>query len=57
LLISKLPYLIGFAIIEGGIYYFNGPKGNFTTGFLGIFAIWAYYSWMTRHHDLAKSGQ
>jgi hypothetical protein len=46
----KLPYLIGFAIIEAGIYYFNGPTGNFNTGFLGIFTIWLYYSWMTRHH-------
>ena len=51
LVLSKLPYFIGFAIIEGGIYYFNGPKGNFTTGFLGIFTIWLYYSWMTRHHE------
>ena len=47
---SKLPYFIGFAIIEAGIYYFNGPTGNFTTGFAGIFAIWLYYDLMTRRH-------
>jgi len=45
---KKYPYLLGFCIIESGIFYFNGPTGNFTTGFLGIFTIWAYYSWMTR---------
>ena len=48
---SKWPYFIGFLIIEGGIYYFNGPTGNFTTGFLGIFAVWLYYAWMTRDHE------
>ena len=45
---QKYGYFIGFAIIEAGIYYFNGPTGNFTTGFLGIFTIWIYYAWMTR---------
>ncbi len=45
---QKYGYFVGFAIIEAGIYYFNGPTGNFTTGFLGIFTIWLYYSWMTR---------
>ena len=44
----KFPYFIGFAIIEVGIYYFNGLTGNFITGFLGIFVIWLYYAWMTR---------
>ena len=44
----KLPYFIGFAIIEALTYYFNGPTGNFTTGFLGLFVIWLYYAWMTR---------
>jgi hypothetical protein len=52
---SKLPYFIGFAVIEAGIYYFNGPTGNFTTGFLGIFAVWIYYDWMTRHHAQGPS--
>jgi hypothetical protein len=45
---TKCPYFIGFGIIESGIYYFDGPTGNFTTGFLGLFAIWIYYSWMTK---------
>ena len=35
---EKYPYFVGFAVIEAGIYYFNGPTGNFTTGFLGLFA-------------------
>ena len=45
---KKYPYLLGFCIIEAGIYYLNGPTGNFTTGFLGLFAIWIYYSWMSK---------
>jgi hypothetical protein len=45
---EKYPYLLGFLVIEAGIYYFNGPAGNFTTGFLGLFAIWIFYSWMSR---------
>jgi hypothetical protein len=45
---EKYPYLLGFAAIEGGIYYFNGPTGNFTTGFIGLFAIWIFYAWMSR---------
>lgn len=44
----KYPYFLGFLIIEGGIYYFNGSTGQFTTGFLGLFTIWIYYSWMSR---------
>lgn len=45
---EKYPYLLGFALIEAGIYYFNGATGNFTTGFLGLFAIWIFYSLMSR---------
>jgi hypothetical protein len=45
---NRWPYFLGFAIIEAGIYYFNGVTGNFTTGFLGIFVIWLYYAWTTR---------
>ncbi len=45
---DKYPYFLGFAIIEAIIYYFNGPTGNFTTGFLGLFAIWIYYSLMSK---------
>ena len=44
---EKYPYILGFLIIEAGIYYFNGPSGNFTTGFLGLFAIWILYSWIS----------
>ena len=50
-LARKWPYFIGFAIMEGGVYYFNGVAGNFTTGFLGIFVIWLYYAWMTRDQE------
>ncbi len=45
---KKWPYLLGFCIIEAGIYYFNGATGNFNTGFIGLFAIWCYYAWMYR---------
>ena len=44
---EKYPYILGFAVIEAGIYYFNGPTGNFPTGFLGLFAIWIFYAWMS----------
>lgn len=42
----KYPYILGFCVIEAGIYAFEGAAGNFTTGFLGLFAIWIYYSWL-----------
>lgn len=45
---EKYPYILGFCAIEAGIYYLNGPTGNFNTGFLGLFAIWIFYSWMSR---------
>ena len=45
---GKYPYILGFCVIEAGIYYFNGPSGNFVTGFLGLFTIWIFYSWMSR---------
>jgi len=44
----KYPYLLGFGAIEAAIYYFDGPTGNFTTGFLGLFIVWIYYSWMSK---------
>lgn len=44
----RYPYFLGFGIVEAGIYYFNGPAGNFTTGFLGLFTLWIYYSWIGR---------
>ena len=44
----KYPYFLGFAIIEGLLYYFNGPTGNFTTGFLGLFTLWLFYVWMSK---------
>jgi len=45
---EKYPYLLGFCLIEAGIYYFNGPTGNFTTGFLGLFVVWMFYAWMSK---------
>ncbi len=45
---KKWPYFLGFCIVESGVYYYNGPTGNFTTGFAGLFAIWLYYVWMYR---------
>ena len=45
---SKFPYFLGFGIVEAMIYYFNGPRGNFTTGFLALFVLWLYYSWTSR---------
>jgi len=45
---KKYPYILGFCVVEAGIYYFNGPTGNFNTGFLGLFTIWIYYSWMSK---------
>ena len=45
---KKYPYILGFCAVEAGIYYFNGPTGNFNTGFLGLFTIWIYYSWMSK---------
>jgi hypothetical protein len=48
---DKYAYILGFAVIEAGIYYFNGPTGNFTTGFLGLFAIWIFYAWMSKGQE------
>jgi hypothetical protein len=45
---NKYPYFVGFLIIEAGIYYINGPNGNFMTGALGLFIVWIYYSWTIR---------
>jgi len=45
---KKYPYILGFCVVEAGMYYFNGATGNFNTGFLGLFAIWIYYSWMSK---------
>ena len=45
---NKYPYFLGFSIIEVGIHHFNGRTGDFTSGFLGLFIIWIYYSWMSR---------
>jgi len=42
---EKYPYLLGFCAIEAGIYLLDGPGGEFTTGFLGLFAIWIFYVW------------
>ena len=45
----KYPYLLGFCIVEAALYYFGGPRGNFSTGFLGLFVIWIYYSWISKN--------
>jgi len=42
---EKWPYLAGFAILEAGMYYLNGTRGNFFFGIAGMFAIWMFYSW------------
>ena len=42
---EKYPYRLGFCAIEAGIYMLDGPGGEFTTGFLGLFAIWIFYVW------------
>jgi hypothetical protein len=47
LLRKKYPYLLGLCVVEAGLYYFDGPTGNFTTGLLGLFTIWIYYSWIS----------
>lgn len=45
---NKWPYFIGFAVIEACIFYFDGPTGNFTTGFPAFFLAWLFYSVMAR---------
>ena len=45
---AKYPYFLGLCVVEAGLYCFDGPRGNFTTGLLGLFAIWIYYSWISR---------
>lgn len=45
---AKYPYLLGFCVVEAGLYHFEGPAGNFSTGLLGLFTIWIYYSWISR---------
>jgi hypothetical protein len=44
----KWPYFIGFGVVEAGIFYFDGPTGNFTTGFPAFFCAWLFYRWMAR---------
>ena len=46
---EKYPYLLGFAVIEAGVYYFEGAAGNFFTGFLGLFALWIFYAATNPH--------
>ena len=45
---TKWPYFIGFAVVEALIYYFDGPTGNFTSGFPLFFCAWLFYSVMGR---------
>ena len=48
---EKYPYLLGFCAIDAGIYMLDGPGGEFTTGFLGLFAIWIFYVWTSPQSD------
>jgi hypothetical protein len=45
---TNYPYILGLCVVEAGLYYFNGPIGNFSTGLLGLLVIWIYYSWISR---------
>jgi hypothetical protein len=45
---EKYPYILGFCVVEAGIYYFDGPTGDFTTGVLGLFVVWMFYAWMSK---------
>ena len=45
---AKYPYFLGLCIVEAGLYYFDGPVGNFSTGLLALFAIWIYYAWISK---------
>ena len=45
---TKWPYFIGFAVVEALIFYFDGPTGNFTSGFPLFFLAWVFYSVMGR---------
>jgi len=44
----KSPYLLGFALIEATLYYFDGVAGDFITGLPALFALWVFYSLMSR---------
>ncbi len=45
---ERYPYLLGFCVVEAGIYFFDGPTGNFTTGVLGLCLIWLFYGWISK---------
>jgi hypothetical protein len=45
---AKYPYFLGLCLVEAGLYYFDGPVGNFSTGLLGLFTIWIYYSLISK---------
>jgi hypothetical protein len=54
---QKWPYFIGFAILEAGMYYLNGTRGNFFFGIAGMFAIWMFYTWTIRDQKNDFEGQ
>jgi len=45
---AEISILLGFCVVEALEYIIRRTAGNFTTGFLGLFAIWMYYSWMSK---------
>ena len=54
---SKFPDFLGFCVVEAVIYYFNGPRGNFTTGFPALFVLWLFYDWMSRRTSYPEQPQ
>ena len=44
----EYPYLLGFALIEAVLFHFDGFAGNFITGLPALFALWVFYSLMSR---------
>ena len=45
---KRSPYIAGFCALEALIYYLEGSRGDFSTGFLCLFAVWIYYSWLSK---------
>ena len=45
---EKYPYILGLAAIEAGVYYLDGPAGNFASGLAVLIAIWIYYGAVNR---------
>jgi len=45
---KRYPYLLGFVSLKLEYIISTDRPGISTTGFLGLFAIWMYYSWMSK---------